>query len=399
MTSIVDSEAHFLKRAAEVHLEQDAVDALQRHGFRSVGQLAFAVGQPGQVIPEQDFQQFCKTVAPSASQASIASIRRLLFEAQTLSVQQLRLQLTSPDSAAKHVSEAERDRRLSALRSSLTGLCIEGPLEPGRRLLDECAHQEALGQLKYLAPERCISRLHEVTHAKQPTKQVSLEQNRLVIQEESADLSMPAASALQALEALRRRGLAYVFSQSVSWGPYDKYLTKLFGRMHRGPPPGFNRISVSQLIEADRKVFSRLIELDVKPRKASDGTFPMDDALMQALESYEVSFSLMRLQSRAAPPPNRPNKRQREEDTRKGKGKSKWSQPKGKGKNKSSPPWMAIPKVIRDKGGVAQLPSGEALCFDFNIHGDGAKCKAETCPRKHLCAKCFGQHPLKDHKE
>ena len=93
--------------------------------------------------------------------------------------------------------------------------------------------------------------------------------------------------------------------------------------MHRDPPPGFNRISVSQLIEADRKVFSRLIELDVKPRKASDGTFPMDDALMQALESYEVSFSLMHLQSRAAPPPNRPNKRQREEDTRKGKGKSK----------------------------------------------------------------------------
>ena len=125
----------------------------------------------------------------------------------------------------------------------------------------------------------------------------------------------------------------------------------------------------------------------------------MDDALMQALESYEVSFSLMHLQSRAAPPPNRPNKRQREEDTRKGKGKSKWSQPKGKGKNKSSPPWMAIPKVIRDKGGVAQLPSGEALCFDFNIHADGAKCKAETCPRKHLCAKCFGQRPLKDHKE
>ena len=166
----------------------------------------------------------------------------------------------------------------------------------------------------------------------------------------------------------------------MSWGPYDKYLTKLFGHMHREPPPGFNRISVSQLIEADRKVFSRLIELDVKPRKASDGTFPMDDALMQALESYEVSFSLMHLQSRAAPPPNRPNKRQREEDTRKGKGKSKWSQPKGKGKNKSSPPWMAIPKVIRDKGGVAQLPSGEALCFDFNIHGDGAKCKAgSTC--------------------
>ena len=106
--------------------------------------------------------------------------------------------------------------------------------------------------------------------------------------------------------------------------------------MHRDPPPEFNRIAVSQLIEADRKVFSRLIELDVKPRKAADGTFPMDQALTQALESYEVSFSLMHLQSRAAPPPNRPNKRQREESASKGKGKSKWSQPKGKGKHKGS---------------------------------------------------------------
>ena len=180
VTSVVDSEAHFLKRAAEVHLAQDSIDALQLHGFRSLGQLAFAVGQPGQVIPEADFQQFCKTVVPSASQASIGSISRLLFEAQTLSVQQLRLQLTSPESVSKHVSEAERDRRLTALRGSLTGLCIEGPLEPGRKLLDECSHQDSLGQLKYLAPERCVSRLHEVTHAKQPAKQVSLEQNRLV---------------------------------------------------------------------------------------------------------------------------------------------------------------------------------------------------------------------------
>ena len=76
MTSIVDSEAHFLKRAAEVHIDQPTLDALTRHGFRSLGQLAFAVGQPGQVIPEADFQSFCRTVVPSASTACLASLRR-----------------------------------------------------------------------------------------------------------------------------------------------------------------------------------------------------------------------------------------------------------------------------------------------------------------------------------
>ena len=73
---------------------------------------------------------------------------------------------------------------------------------------------------------------------------------------------MPASSAQVLLEALRRRGLAYVFAQAVTWTEYDRYLTKLFAHMSRDPPPGFNRVSVSQIFEADRQVFVRMIESD-----------------------------------------------------------------------------------------------------------------------------------------
>ena len=104
---------------------------------------------------------------------------------------------------------------------------------------------------------------------------------------------MPASSALRVLEALRRRGLAYVFGQAVTWAEYDRYLTKLFAHMSRDPPPGFNRVSVSQTVEADRQVFVRMIEANVQPCKISSGVLSMDDALMRALESYEVSFVLM----------------------------------------------------------------------------------------------------------
>ena len=58
--------------------------------------MTFAVGRPGKVMSK------------TASTACVASIQRLIFEAQTLAVQQLRLQLTSPESVSKHVSEAER---------------------------------------------------------------------------------------------------------------------------------------------------------------------------------------------------------------------------------------------------------------------------------------------------
>ena len=394
MSSLVESEAHFSKRATEVRLSAASLQALQDHEFRTLGQLAYAVGQPGQVIPEAEFAEWTRAHVPAASAADLASLRRLLFEAQTLALSQLCLQITEPEAASKRVPEAERDRRLAMLRAELTGLNIEGPLEPGRKLLDECAHQEATGQLKYLSPDRCVSRMHEVTHGKSTSRQLEIDQSKLVVRETQDELSMPAASALQVQEALRRRGLAYTFAQAVSWSAYDRYLTRLFGNMHREPPPNHNRISVSQIVEADRLVFVKLIESNIKPKKNEAGEFPLDSALHEALESYEVSFSLMHLQTKQGnqrpfkkfkvnhpEPPHKP-------PGGKGNGKGR--------KGKTSPPWVSIPKFIRDRGGVAATPAGDPICFTYSIHG---KCTVQNCPRKHVCARCFGDHALLNHKE
>ena len=400
MSSLIESEAHFSKRATEVRLSAASLEALRNHGFSTLGQLAYAVGQPGQVIPEAEFGDWSRTHVPAASAADLASLRRLLFEAQTLALSQLRLQITEPEAAAKRVPEAERDRRMTLLRAELTGLSIEGPLEPGRKLLDECAHQEATGQLKYLAPDRCVSRLHEVTSSKNPSRQVEIDQSKLVVREAQDELTMPASSALQVQEALRRRGLAYTFAQALSWSAYDKYLMRLFSHMHREPPPNHNRVTVTQLVEADRLVFVKLIEQNIKPKRDAAGSFPLDDALHQALESYEVSFALMHLPSKQAPPrdPNRPPfkkvKTQHDEaNITKPGGKWKGKDKKGTGK---SAPWVSIPKFIRDRGGHAVTPSGDPVCFTYSIHG---KCTIPNCSRKHVCARCFGDHALLNHKD
>ncbi|CAE7263534.1 unnamed protein product, partial [Symbiodinium sp. CCMP2456] len=380
MTSLVESEAHFVARAAEVRLSDASVLALRRHGFRTLGQLAYTVGQPGQLIPELEFVDWCRNHVPAATAADLASLKRLLFEAQTLALTQLRAQVTEPEAASKKVPEAERERRLQRLREDLVGLSIEGPLEPGRKLLDECAHQEALGQLKYLSPDSGV-----------------LDQSRLVIKEAHDELSMPASSALQVQEALRRRGIAYTFSQSVSWGAYDRYVTRLFAHMHRDPPPSFNRISVSQIVEADRLVFTKLIELNIKPKQSADGEKPMDRALHVALESYEVSFALMHQASKGASSTQRPWKRLRtQSQDNPGKGKDKGKKGDKKGGGKTAAPWVSIPKFIRDRGGHAATPTGEPICFTYSTHG---KCTVPNCPRKHVCARCFGEHALLNHKD
>ena len=89
------------------------VQALQSHGFTTLAHLAYAVGQPGQVIPETEFNTFFRNHVPGPSSTDVPSVRRLLFEGQTLALQQLRLQLTEPESTAKRVPEAERDRRMA----------------------------------------------------------------------------------------------------------------------------------------------------------------------------------------------------------------------------------------------------------------------------------------------
>ena len=54
------------------------------------------------------------------------------------------------------------------VRNTHAGLLIQGPLDPGHSLLDACAQMHSTNDIKYLAPERCVSRLHEITQQKTP---------------------------------------------------------------------------------------------------------------------------------------------------------------------------------------------------------------------------------------
>ena len=138
-------------------------------------------------------------------------------------------------------------------------------------------------------------------------------------------------------------------------------------------------------------MFVRLIEAGVRPKRDPDKSFPLDSALMAALESYEVSFLL--LHESASKPPKRPNppripnsppKRPR---TGKGTGK-------GQQKHTSASSGARIPKAMLDLGGTSHTPEGAECCYGFNL----GKCSVKGCTRKHVCCKCFGSHPISECK-
>jgi hypothetical protein len=66
-----------------------------------------------------------------------------------------------------------------------------------------------LNEIKYIPPEKCISRTHEVLNQKSPTKQLDISAENLVVKEKQDTPDMTVTSALQVQEAFQRRGIAH----------------------------------------------------------------------------------------------------------------------------------------------------------------------------------------------
>ena len=67
-------------------------------GYSTLGRLAFGVGQPGMPVPDQEFQRFATNILGGmASMRDMSAVKRLLFEAETMTMAQLRDQVANPD--------------------------------------------------------------------------------------------------------------------------------------------------------------------------------------------------------------------------------------------------------------------------------------------------------------
>ena len=178
-----------------------------------------------------------------------------------IALRHLRFRRIIPRRSLKKIFSIKKTDEASAT------VIVEGPLEPSHALLELCANQYQANQLQYIKPQKCTSRMREITTGKPSTKELQLKANKLVVRENVEVSEMTIHNSLLLQEAFKRCGLAYVFSNSVSHAAYERYLQTLFMHTSREPPPGCQRCSLSQLVQADRMVFIRLIEENVKPRR------------------------------------------------------------------------------------------------------------------------------------
>ena len=85
---LTDSEAVLRERAQRVGLPQAAIDRLIAQHITTLAKLAFAPGQPGEQPTDERLKALIQIGADEPSWGALAAIRHLVFEAQTIMINQ-----------------------------------------------------------------------------------------------------------------------------------------------------------------------------------------------------------------------------------------------------------------------------------------------------------------------
>ena len=441
MASAPDSQPFFEQHALKIGMEQTLLHKFLAGGIKTVSQAAYAATPPGQVLTDDKVTDLCnKLGAHNLSLNQLTVVKRLLFEAQTMSLAHLKASIDQqPESAVRKLPGAERAQRLELQALRLGGLEIRNDLEPAFCVYDAVTTQIEQGSLKYIHPSKVPTRQQELSQSK-PAKELTLDAsgNGLAIQDKSSKVQAQLGTEMATYRAPQRRGLAYDLIGVLSFRVHERWLQKAFAHMSTPAPPGYNRPSLQQVLRADRALWLELASRQPQlTRSAANAPAAdarcLDKAFEEASSTMDVNFHFMPL---VHAPQQLHDKgghggrwkrwgdgkgsqwthQEKWQRTDKGKGGGKPAfkgKDDGKGKgNSSKTPFINMSLDYRSsrnttpmpaglRGGVPADDNGEAICFGFGL----GQCKEAPvggrCPKgRHVCCfpGCFGKHPFIEHK-
>lgn len=399
--SVTTSAAAFRARALELGLTEEHIDRLVARGFSTFGELAFSSSYtPGHASDAPFVAAVIIPVLGDAEHVKQAALRRLFYEAYSFVSAEMRSKVERTDSdAPKRLPVPERASRMRAFVARLPGVQVTGPYEPSHALVDlftQCYEDNSLAFVPY---ERLTSREQEVLNLKKDPEAVTWAadaQGTVRVKRPEPSLVADTASELKMQIALHRRGVALELSNLMSFEVHRSLVDVLFQALFKEVPGGFRRVSLSQVVAADKRCWVCLAEstaggVQVTPM----GVRPLDRAMPDALLDTDFRLALTPLPAgqkadpdhaasavkRSAPPAakaaasakqgQQPSKRQR---TGRGSGG----------------------QVPRELAGLHRFDNRRRpICFAFNLDGCDKAKAGEVCPRgAHVCSKpgCYQPH-------
>ena len=404
--SMLDSTPVFKSRMLTLGVKSEYVQLFIDKGIDTLARLAYAsASQPG----TGDETQFIEVVAAALNipnsadipMGELSSIRRCWFEAHTVAVSEIRSRVERTEgSEPLRMPVPERELRLREQQSRLSGIAITANLEPSHQLVDFVNQLRSDEILKYIDPSKCTSREQEIRGVKKESflKQSADGTVKVVQQEEKLEADLNGEFRIRI--ALQRRSLAMDLVKLARYQAIESYHDYLFQLLMSDVPDTHDRISLQQIIKADKSVFTKMTELcRAGIAQRPDGSYPVEEALKDAMRDPIVLASLSPLPRSA-----RPAKINRQEEygyrgaqpyqNNKGGGKPAKGRGRGGkggkgGKDRQSQNFQ-VPKEL--EGLRTRTNKGQNICFSANMECGCQNAKwGELCYKGlHVCMKCGG---------
>ena len=315
-TAELESVAEFKRRASALGVTDVHLKALLSAGFDTFGKFAFSVPYvPGAADEKPLVDLLKKTFAAEPRDAELACLRRLFWESHALALADLKQrQEHGSDNVTKKLPTAQRVARAQEQKKCLSGIIWGPDTEPSDQLVDRFVQMAEDNAVVYVKPELCASRSQEILQVKQAKNFAIGSDGNLKVGHAAPDFTRSTTGELRLRSALYRKSLALAA---------ELWHTHLFTCLQRETVSGYKPIAVSQIMEADKRLWILLSELtrgNVTPKPGSPA--PCDKNFTKLTESQEILSYLAPL---PMPPPIPEFPRPRWEP---------YPDPKGKGKTK-----------------------------------------------------------------
>lgn len=407
---MLDSVAVFQARLRVFQIPETSIELMIAKEVDTLAKLAFASGS----TPGQDEASFIDMLVKNLnipdingiSSGQLSGWRRAWFEAHTIMVSDLRTRVErTDDSAPRRIPIPERAAKLALQKRRLTGVSITGPLLPSYGLLDFVVTMKEEETLKYVDPSKCTSREDELVGVKREQFVKPNAAGVLVLKEGEDSTHTDMTTEHRVRQALQRRSLALDQAELLPYRVSEDYHDFLYSLVAMQAPPKFFPIDLVQILNADRAIWQRMTEhtasgISMRP----DGTYPMQDAMVQARLHPMVSCLLQPLPrggkgngaAREGPYNNRQQKggggagskgSKAPKGGKEGKGNPKGGKGKGKGKSSGKPDRMPYSLI----GLKSRTADNSKLCFDYNLpSGCSKEVSAGKCSSGvHACCGCL----------
>ena len=393
----MESKASFAERAKEVGIDEALLSRLVTAGLDTFNKLAYiCAANPTSGDDAKLKQALEDLLGQEITPINMISFRQLWFEAYTLAMTELEERVKkTPMDTPKSLPLAERMSRIQRQKQKLTGLVLDQFLEPAHSLTDKAHAMIEDGVLVHIPPEKCLSRHDEIQNQKTEQQVTFDSQGNLRISKKAADMSCDTTGELRLRQALTRKALAFDQAGLCSFDRLEQWHTQMMHATMRTPPSGHKFVSMQQVLNADRELWSLLSQESRGTLRVGPGEDPPLDKKIEELRISPQILCFMtplpagnndRPKQPAAPstgaqqPPKRPANDSNKSFTPRGGDKSKQFKPNAAGGKTVKDLLQSLPPNC-----VSKTETGKFICLHYN-NGTCRKQKNSSCNMGvHMC--------------